>query len=64
MSDGGKGSAPRPFCVGKEDFSKQWESIFGKEVRCDRCGKMLRIKPDDDGVHTCTPPAKGEEQTA
>ena len=31
MSDGGKGSAPRPFSVGHDLFSKQFEAIFGKK---------------------------------
>lgn len=55
MSDGGKGSSPRPLSVPSQDFSAQWEAIFGKEVRCERCGKVLRIKPDDHSIHTCTP---------
>lgn len=31
MSDGGKGSAPRPFSVSKQDFDNRWENIFGKK---------------------------------
>jgi hypothetical protein len=31
MSDGGKGSAPRPFSVGHDVFAKQFEAIFGKK---------------------------------
>jgi hypothetical protein len=31
MSDGGKGSAPRPYSVDKETFSNNWDSIFGKK---------------------------------
>ena len=31
MSDGGKGSAPRPFSVPHEKFSDNWENIFGKK---------------------------------
>jgi hypothetical protein len=31
MSDGGKGSAPRPFSVPKEEFNNNWEAIFGKK---------------------------------
>ena len=31
MSDGGKGSNPRPFAVPKEEFDKSFESIFGKK---------------------------------
>lgn len=33
MSDGGKGSAPRPYSVGHDVFSKQFEAIFGKKER-------------------------------
>jgi hypothetical protein len=28
MSDGGKGSAPRPFSVSKEEFDNRWDLIF------------------------------------
>lgn len=31
MSDGGKGSAPRPFSVPKKTFDENWEKIFGKK---------------------------------
>jgi hypothetical protein len=31
MSDGGKGSSPRPFSVGHDTFAKQFEAIFGKK---------------------------------
>ena len=31
MSDGGKGSKPRPFAISPEDFAKNWELIFGKK---------------------------------
>ena len=31
MSNGGKGSAPRPFSVGHDIFAKQFEAIFGKK---------------------------------
>jgi hypothetical protein len=31
MSDGGKGSAPRPYSVPKEQFNKNWDQIFGKK---------------------------------
>lgn len=33
MSDGGKGSSPRPFSVPKEDFDNRWEVIFGKKKK-------------------------------
>lgn len=31
MSDGGKGSSPRPFSVSQEEFDNRWENIFGKK---------------------------------
>ena len=32
MSDGGKGSAPRPKSVDSETFSNNWDAIFGKKT--------------------------------
>ena len=29
--DGGKGDAPRPFSIPKEQFDKNFEAIFGKK---------------------------------
>ena len=31
MSDGGKGSSPRPFSVDQDTFNKNWETIFKKK---------------------------------
>lgn len=31
MSDGGKGSSPRPFSVDTETFNNNWDAIFGKK---------------------------------
>lgn len=31
MSDGGKGSSPRPYSIPKEQYDKNWEAIFGKK---------------------------------
>jgi hypothetical protein len=33
MSDGGKGSAPRPFSVSKEEFDNRWDNIFKKSPK-------------------------------
>lgn len=32
MSDGGKGSRPRPFSVTNEEYSKRWDLIFGRDL--------------------------------
>lgn len=31
MSDGGKGSAPRPYSVNQSVFSDNWDKIFGNK---------------------------------
>ena len=33
MSDGGKGSKPRPYSVSQEEFDSRWENIFGKKKK-------------------------------
>jgi hypothetical protein len=33
MSDGGKGSAPRPFSVDAQTFANNWDAIFKKSPR-------------------------------
>lgn len=35
MSDGGKGSAPRPFSVSNEEYAKRWDAIFGRDLKTD-----------------------------
>ncbi len=32
MSDGGKGSKPRPIEIPREKFNDNWDKIFGKKV--------------------------------
>jgi len=31
MSDGGKGSKPRPFSVSNEEYAQRWDAIFGRD---------------------------------
>jgi hypothetical protein len=33
MSDGGKGSKPRPFSVSQEEFDKRFDLIFGQKKK-------------------------------
>ena len=33
MSDGGKGSAPRPFSVTQHEYDNRWDAIFGRDVK-------------------------------
>jgi len=32
MSDGGKGSAPRPYSVSQQEYDTRWDVIFGKDL--------------------------------
>ncbi len=32
MSDGGKGSKPRPFSVSQDEYDKRWDAIFGRDL--------------------------------
>ena len=37
MSDGGKGSKPRPYSVSNEEYANRWDAIFGKtDSECDK----------------------------
>lgn len=38
MSDGGKGSAPRPLSVDHKTFEENWDAIFGNSKRDARGG--------------------------
>ena len=31
MSDGGKGSRPRPISVSNEEYANRWDAIFGRD---------------------------------
>ena len=33
MSDGGKGSAPRPFSVSQKEYESRWDAIFGRDLK-------------------------------
>ncbi len=35
MSDGGKGSKPRPFSVDQKTFDNNWDTIFSKKKKSD-----------------------------
>ena len=52
MSDGGKGSKPRPFSVSRETYANNFDRIFGKERiaenRC-YCYNCNKDHMDDSG---------------
>jgi hypothetical protein len=47
MSDGGKGSRPRPFSVNQQTFSSNWDNIFKKD-------KQMQVKADaNNDIGSC-----------
>jgi hypothetical protein len=36
MSDGGKGSSPRPFSVDQKTFSNNWDAIFNRKKKTEQ----------------------------
>jgi hypothetical protein len=38
MSDGGKGSKPRPFSVSQQEYDTRWDAIFSRDLKEDNTG--------------------------
>ena len=57
MSDGGKGSSPRPKSVSCEEWANRWDAIFQKDVRViedqkneDEEFERIRLNPEMDKI--------------
>ena len=49
MSDGGKGSKPRPFSVANEEYATRWDAIFGRDQKAKQeraLDEMVRINEE------------------
>lgn len=33
MSDGGKGSSPRPFSISQQEYDTRWDAIFSRDLK-------------------------------
>jgi hypothetical protein len=49
MSDGGKGSKPRPFSVSQDEFANSFEKIFGKKDK----DMQVRVATEDNSFGNC-----------
>lgn len=47
MSDGGKGSKPRPFSVSNDEYAARWDAIFGKDKPQDESPAPPQPKDDE-----------------
>jgi hypothetical protein len=36
MSDGGKGSKPRPYSVSNQEYADRWDAIFNRDSETDK----------------------------
>lgn len=50
MSDGGKGSKPRPFSVTQEEYDNRWDAIFSRDLKKEEEEKDKREKALDEMV--------------
>lgn len=48
MSDGGKGSSPRPFSVTNEEYATRWDAIFGRDQKKKDAEKALQQMVDEN----------------
>jgi len=58
MSDGGKGSAPRPFTVTQDEYADRFELIFGKKKKLEGDGDEFRVS---EGAALQANPPKASE---
>jgi hypothetical protein len=54
MSDGGKGSKPRPFSVSHEEWSNRWDAIFGRDLKDDSQKCIQTVLPKETEVSSET----------
>ena len=54
MSDGGKGSKPRPFSISQQEYDNRWDAIFSRDLKEDKVempgtvGGAKVILPEDN----------------
>jgi hypothetical protein len=48
-SDGGKGSAPRPFSVANEEYANRWDAIFSRDIEAkEKAKEALRQSSENE----------------
>jgi hypothetical protein len=52
MSDGGKGSKPRPFSVAQDEYEKRWDAIFQRDIPKVSPTDTNDIRSEDDAEVT------------
>jgi hypothetical protein len=51
MSDGGKGSKPRPLSVSDQEYADRWDAIFGKDQKLQQALDALSHANQELGLY-------------
>ena len=54
MSDGGKGSSPRPFNISQEEYDKRWDHIFSRDLKEEKDDEPKSSSSDTDNREQST----------
>lgn len=55
MSDGGKGSRPRPLSVSQQEYDTRWDAIFGRDLSEDT-SEQYRVNKQGKIAHPVNQP--------
>ena len=58
MSDGGKGSRPRPFSVDQKTFDANWDAIFSKKTSIEEAINEISKLVADETLQATEPKAQ------
>lgn len=47
MSDGGKGSTPRPFNITQEEYTNRWDAIFQRDLKDEKLHEQVLEASDE-----------------
>jgi len=50
MSDGGKGSSPRPFSISQQEYDNRWDNIFSRDLKDEKEDKVTRNNEETQEV--------------
>jgi hypothetical protein len=50
MSDGGKGSTPRPFNISRKEFENNWDAIFKKDKSSEQKNVVEELVKDNEEI--------------
>lgn len=62
MSNGGKGSAPRPYSVDQETFASNWDRIFSNKEKRKQALEELTKEAQEQGFYNTQKKTDAEKQ--